>query len=54
VLGGHPLLAAAGPGLLATTIQFLENVLHADALMKKEMGLKRGGTLKWPSSRNEP
>jgi hypothetical protein len=31
VLSGHPLLAAAGPGLFATPIEFLENVLHADA-----------------------
>jgi hypothetical protein len=38
VLGGHPLLAAAGPRLLATTIQFLENMLHADAPLLSQLG----------------
>jgi len=29
VLGGDPRLAAAGLGLIATTVEFVENVLHA-------------------------
>jgi hypothetical protein len=43
VLGRDALFTAAGPGLLATTIQFLENMLHATKLPCSPSGLLNEG-----------